>query len=69
MKKEKVNPPAHYNLYPIEAVDIAEMVFGTERMKHASSVIAFLYRMRLGLKYEDFYKDIETYPVKLFYNS
>ncbi len=48
--KELVNSPKHYNLYPIEAIDMAIKIWGKEKVKDAAVITAFFYRMRLGLK-------------------
>jgi len=45
-----VNSPKHYNLYPIEAIDMAVKIWGKEKVKDCAIITAFFYRMRLGLK-------------------
>ena len=50
MPKEQVNHPDHYNLYPIEVIDMMIAIWGLEKTKDFCLMSAFKYRMRLGLK-------------------
>lgn len=50
MSKEQVNHPRHYNLYPIEAIEMMASIWGFERTVDFCYMNAFKYRMRLGMK-------------------
>lgn len=54
---EKVDHPKHYNLYPVEAIDLMVGMFGKERVKDFCLLNAMKYRLRLGLK-DDFQQDL-----------
>ena len=47
---EQVNHPAHYNSYPIEAIDMMVSIWGHQSTIDFCYMNAFKYRMRLGLK-------------------
>lgn len=55
--KEQVNHPAHYNQYPIEAINILIGIFGLEKTIDFCIMTAMKYRLRLGLK-DDFNQDL-----------
>ncbi len=55
---EVVNHPEYYNLYSIEAIDMAIKIWGKEKVKDCAEITAFFYRMRLGLK-DDIDNDLE----------
>jgi len=48
----------HYNLYPIETIDMMLSVFGREAVANFCLINAFKYRMRLGLK-DDTQEDLK----------
>lgn len=50
MSQEQVNHPAHYNKYPIEAIDMMIAIWGKEKTIDFCLMNAFKYRMRLGHK-------------------
>lgn len=50
--EEAVNHPKHYNLYPIEVIDMMLSIWGKEKTIAFCLMNAFKYRMRLGLKDE-----------------
>lgn len=50
MSKEKVNHPNHYNLYPIETIDMMVAIWGKEKVIDFCLMNAFKYRMRVGYK-------------------
>jgi len=50
MSKELVNHPKHYNLYPVEAIDMMVSIWGVEKTIDFCYMNAFKYRMRLGMK-------------------
>ena len=54
---ENVNKQSHYNLYPIEVIDMMISIFGTEKVKTFCVLNAFKYRMRLALK-DDINQDL-----------
>lgn len=49
-KNEAVNHPSHYNLYPIETIEMMRRIFGDEAVKLWCTMTAFKYRMRVGMK-------------------
>lgn len=55
--KEQVNHPAHYNNYPIEAIEMLIGIFGLEKTIDFCIMTAMKYRLRLGLK-DDFNQDL-----------
>lgn len=57
-EKEMVNHPSHYNLYPIETIDMMISIFGKEDTMRWCVMTAFKYRMRLGYK-DDIKQDLE----------
>lgn len=50
MSKEQVNHPTHYNLYPVEAIDMMVSIWGFQKTVDFCYMNAFKYRMRLGMK-------------------
>lgn len=48
--KEMVNHPSHYNLYPIEVIDMMVSIWGVKATIDFCYMNAFKYRMRLGMK-------------------
>jgi len=48
--KEQVNHPKHYNLYPIEVIDMMLAIWGKEKTIDFCVMNAFKYRMRIGYK-------------------
>lgn len=42
--------PSHYNKYNVEAVDMAEKIWGKDALIACAEITAFFYRMRAGLK-------------------
>lgn len=44
------NKVSYYNLYSVEAREMARRIWGTETLIKAAEIIAFFYRMRAGLK-------------------
>ena len=48
--KEQVNHPKHYNLYPIEVIDMMLAIWGKEKTIDFCIMNAFKYRMRIGYK-------------------
>ena len=55
--KEQVNHPAHYNMYPIESIDMLIGIFGLEKTIDFCIMTAMKYRLRLGLK-DDINQDL-----------
>ena len=49
-KKKQINHPQHYNLYPIETIDMMILIWGIEKTIDFCYMNAFKYRMRLALK-------------------
>ena len=49
-KEEMVNHPSHYNLYPIEVIDMKVSIWGVKATIDFCYMNAFKYRMRLGMK-------------------
>lgn len=47
---DSVNHPSHYNLYPVESVEMAERIWGKFLSMHAAFITAFHYRQRMGYK-------------------
>jgi len=58
MKKELVNHPKHYNLYPIETIDMMISIRGPQKTIDFCYMNAFKYRMRLGMK-DNLKQDLE----------
>lgn len=56
-KPEQVNHPAHYNNYPIEAIDMMVGIFGLEKTIDFCYMTALKYRLRLGHK-DDINQDL-----------
>lgn len=56
--RENVNHPNHYNLYPIETIDMMVSIWGIQKTIDFCYMNAFKYRMRLGLK-DDLKQDLE----------
>lgn len=52
-----VNHPSHYNLYPIETIDMMERIWGIDAVIQWCELTAFKYRMRLGEK-DDINQDL-----------
>lgn len=50
MNKEQVDHPKHYNLYPIETIEMMVSIWGLEKTIDFCYMNAFKYRMRLGMK-------------------
>ena len=50
MNKKKVNHPKHYNLYPIETIDMMISIWGIKKIIDFCYINAFKYRMRIGMK-------------------
>lgn len=48
--KELVNSPNHYNMYSVEAFEMARRIWGNEAVATTCEIDAFYYRMRLGHK-------------------
>lgn len=48
--EEQVNHPKHYNLYPIEVIDMMLAIWGKEKTIDFCIMNAFKYRMRIGYK-------------------
>ena len=55
--KEQVNHPAHYNMYPIEGIDMLVGIFGLEKTIDFCIMTAMKYRLRLGFK-DDINQDL-----------
>ena len=51
-KYEEVNSPSHYNIYPMEVIEMMQKIWGTEATMLFCEMSAFKYRMRLGIKPE-----------------
>jgi hypothetical protein len=47
---EKVDHPAHYNQYPMEVIDMMEMIWVKKATVLYCKMNAFKYRMRMGYK-------------------
>lgn len=47
---ESIDHPKHYNLYPIETIDMMVKIWGKKATASFCELNAFKYRMRIGLK-------------------